>query len=285
MTEAAPTWARIFATCSSMMPAFVQSASSPATSKRNARSAAWPRGVWRTSGCHCVPHMRRSRSSNAATGEPSVVASTAKPGGASWTASPWDIHTDCSPGLPARKDARLGDRRRRSPKLAQAGLRYRSAEGAGHELKPVTDAHDGEPRLEESRVDVGRALLVHGGRAPAQDDGRGISGEHVGRAHRVRNDLGVDVRLSHAARDQLGILRPEVDDEDGAVAHGAVAHGAVAHGAVTHAATAAANSRVIRRSTTKERPGITPPRMRTPSLPQPHLALVQRSAHVTRYAM
>ena len=38
----------------------------------------------------------------------------------------------------------------------------------------------------------------------------------------ARDDLAVDVRLAHAARDQLRVLRPEVDDEDevGRIAHG-----------------------------------------------------------------
>ena len=39
-------------------------------------------------------------SSNAATGVCGVEAVTEKPGGASDTASPCDIHTDCAPGSP-----------------------------------------------------------------------------------------------------------------------------------------------------------------------------------------
>ena len=42
-------------------------------------------------------------------------------------------------------------------------------------------------------------------------------GEHVGQRHRARHDLRVDARLSDAARDQLRVLRPEVDDENGVV--------------------------------------------------------------------
>ena len=33
--------------------------------------------------------------------------------------------------------------------------------------------------------------------------------------HRVRDDLAVDAGLADAPGDQLGVLRPEVDDEDG----------------------------------------------------------------------
>ena len=39
----------------------------------------------------------------------------------------------------------------------------------------------------------------------------------LGRGGRVRHDLAVDARLAHAARDQLRVLRAEVDDEDGAL--------------------------------------------------------------------
>ena len=37
--------------------------------------------------------------------------------------------------------------------------------------------------------------------------------------HRVRNDLRVNVRLPHAPRNQLCVLRPEVDDQYGLLRH------------------------------------------------------------------
>ena len=42
----------------------------------------------------------------------------------------------------------------------------------------------------------------------------GLRRQHLGERHRARHDLGVDVRLAHAPRDQLRVLRAEVDDED-----------------------------------------------------------------------
>ena len=42
----------------------------------------------------------------------------------------------------------------------------------------------------------------------------GLARQHLGDRHRVRHDLGVDPRLAHPAGDQLGVLGPEVDDED-----------------------------------------------------------------------
>ena len=72
----------------------------------------------------------------------------------------------------------------------------------------------GTPGREDRRVDRRGARGVHR-RRPAGEDQRGrAAGEHLGHRHRVRHDLGVDPRLAHAAGDQLGVLRPEVDDED-----------------------------------------------------------------------
>ena len=101
------------------------------------------------------------------------------------------------------------------PVLAGAGATDGAAEGVGHGLEAVADAQDGHAGLEDRGIDGGRTLLVHGGRTAGQDDGGGLLGEHVHHAHGVGDDLGVDVGLTHAARDQLGILRAEVDDEDG----------------------------------------------------------------------
>ena len=42
----------------------------------------------------------------------------------------------------------------------------------------------------------------------------GRRGEHLRDRHVARHDLAVDVRLTHAAGDQLRVLRTEVDDEN-----------------------------------------------------------------------
>ena len=53
-----------------------------------------------TSGWNCTPYSPRAVSSKDATGVAVVVEVTVKPGGASATASPCDIHTDCAAGSP-----------------------------------------------------------------------------------------------------------------------------------------------------------------------------------------
>ncbi len=99
--------------------------------------------------------------------------------------------------------------------LAGARATHGATQGVRHRLEAVADTQDGHTGLENRGIDRGRALLVHGGRAAGQDDGGRLLGEHVRHAHGVGDDLRVDVGLAHAARDQLGILRAEVDDEDG----------------------------------------------------------------------
>ena len=95
---AGPTCARIASTVSATMVAVVQSASTPATSRRKRSSTCWPWGECPTSGWYCTPASRRSTSSKAATGAPADEAVTVKPAGASVTPSPWLIHTGWADG-------------------------------------------------------------------------------------------------------------------------------------------------------------------------------------------
>ena len=64
-------------------------------------------------------------------------------------------------------------------------------------------------------IDDWRTVDVHGRRAAAEDHAGRRPITQFRRGDGVRNDLGVDVRLAHTAGDQLGVLRAEVDDEDG----------------------------------------------------------------------
>ena len=85
----------------------------------------------------------------------------------------------------------------------------------GHRLEAVADA---EHRARRPSNRAGSTWGAPGGvdrRRPAgQDDRLRLPGQHLLDRHRVRHDLGVDLRLAHAAGDQLGVLGAEVDDED-----------------------------------------------------------------------
>ena len=56
---------------------------------------------------------------------------------------------------------------------------------------------------------------MHTLRATGQHDRRRLSRSDLFRADRVRNDLGIDTQLAHAASNELGVLGAEVDDEHG----------------------------------------------------------------------
>ena len=72
----------------------------------------------------------------------------------------------------------------------------------------------GTPASNSAGVDLRGARLVDAGRAAGQDDRGRVLGQHLGDRHRVRHDLGVDLRLAHPAGDQLGVLGSEVHHED-----------------------------------------------------------------------
>ena len=142
--------------------------------------------------------------------------------------SPWLIHTDLVDGEIGEQQRRTLDVQLGAAVLALPGLRDLAAEIARDELRAVTDAEDGNARVVDRGVDVGRAGDVHRRRATREDDRLRVAGEHLRDRHRARDDLAVDVHLAHPPRDQLRVLRPEVDDEDevGRVVH---AHGRSDH--------------------------------------------------------
>ncbi len=118
-------------------------------------------------------------------------------------------------------DGEVGEQQRRSldvqlgpPVLALAGLGDLPAEITGDELGAVTDAEQRHPGVVHGGVDIGGAGHVHRRRPAGEDDRLGVAGEHLRDRHRTRDDLAVDVQLADPARDQLRVLRPEVDDED-----------------------------------------------------------------------
>ena len=91
------------------------------------------------------------------------------------------------------------------------------AERVRHRLEAVADTEHGHAGVEQRCVDRRSALLEDARRATREDHCSGVLREHLLDGPRVRHDLGVHASLAHAARDELGVLRAVVDDEDGAV--------------------------------------------------------------------
>ena len=87
--------------CSSTTEAALQSMGRPQTSRRKRSRIAVPCGVCTTSGWNWMPYSPRSTSSSAATGDWSEEPRAVKPGGGSYTVSPWLIQQLCSAGSPA----------------------------------------------------------------------------------------------------------------------------------------------------------------------------------------
>ena len=89
-----------------------------------------------------------------------------------------------------------------------------TAELRGHGLHAVADAEHRDAELEHGRRRSRRAGLRDRLGATRQDDAARTEGSHrvVTRVPRV--DFAIDAELAHAARDQLRVLRAEIEDQD-----------------------------------------------------------------------
>jgi hypothetical protein len=105
----------------------------------------------------------------------------------------------------------------RMPELAHFPRLHRPAELLRHRLHAVADAEHWNAQLER-RARRGRGRFVVGGKMAAGEDhapGAKIAHERV--SHVPWVDLAVDLRLAHAARDQLRVLGAEIEDQDAVV--------------------------------------------------------------------
>jgi hypothetical protein len=89
-----------------------------------------------------------------------------------------------------------------------------ASEQFGHELQAVADAQHRDAQIEDGAVHERRARLLHAERASRQDDPARREGADLLHRHRAGVDLAIDVQLANAARDQLRVLRTEVENED-----------------------------------------------------------------------
>ena len=95
-------------------------------------------------------------------------------------------------------------------------MRDGPAECLRHGLEAVADTEHRNVQIEQRRIQLRRTVGVHAGRAAGEHDGLRIAGLDLFDRRGVRDDLGEHPRLADAARDQLGVLRAEIDDENGA---------------------------------------------------------------------
>ena len=94
-----------------------------------------------------------------------------------------------------------------------------AAELSGHRLLTVADAQHRDAELEQDIGGARRRRLGHRGRPAGQDHRAGCEvADRVGR-FAIGADLAIDAAFAHPARDKLGHLRAEIEDQN-AVGHG-----------------------------------------------------------------
>ena len=89
-----------------------------------------------------------------------------------------------------------------------------AAEHLGHQLHAVTDAEHRHVEVEDRRVALRRAGIRHAARSAGENQpDRAFRAERVER--RVeRHDLGVHRQLAQTTRDELRVLRAEIENEN-----------------------------------------------------------------------
>ncbi len=89
-----------------------------------------------------------------------------------------------------------------------------AAEVVHDELQPVADAEDGDAEREHGGIGGGSIGVIDRARAAGEDDAQRIErAELIERRGAGKHD-GEDVELADAARDELGVLRTEVENDD-----------------------------------------------------------------------
>ena len=83
---------------------------------------------------------------------------------------------------------------------------------ARHQLHAVTDAEDRNARAVGERIDPEGVGAERALGAAGQHDRRRFAFNDLAPRRIVRQNFGVDVGLAHAARDQLAVLRAEIQD-------------------------------------------------------------------------
>src|SRR5689334_10769938 len=98
--------------------------------------------------------------------------------------------------------------------LALLAVRDLASELIAHGLQTVTDAKDRNAELENRGIGQRRVLRVHAARAAAEDQSLGLERAELGRLGVVAQDLGEDVALADTSRNDLGVLRTEIENDD-----------------------------------------------------------------------
>ena len=83
-----------------------------------------------------------------------------------------------------------------------------------HQLHPVANAEHRNAERKNLRIELRRALVVNAGRPAGKDDALRLQRRDFLRRDVEANDLGIDLAFANPARDDLGVLRTEIEDEN-----------------------------------------------------------------------
>ncbi len=98
--------------------------------------------------------------------------------------------------------------------LAGRGTFDASAQRLASQLHPVTDPQHGQTQIKQPRIALGSRPLVDARRSSREDQPQRVVLPNLVHRNIVPHDLAKHVLLAHAARDQLGILRAEIEHQD-----------------------------------------------------------------------
>ena len=117
-------------------------------------------------------------------------------------------------GKTAHERVICGDAKPRAAIFARFGGLDLTAQDLRADLHAVTDPQDRHAQLEDLGIAAGCARFVHAARSAGEDQPSGIElAQFVKRDVRA-NELAEDALLADAAGDELGVLRPEIEDRN-----------------------------------------------------------------------
>ena len=85
-----------------------------------------------------------------------------------------------------------------------------AAKRDGRNLMTIAETKNGNTELKDGRIDLGGVLGIHAGGATRQDEGSGAHISKLGCGDIARDDLGIDMEVTHTAGDELAVLRAKV---------------------------------------------------------------------------
>ena len=138
-----------------------------------------------------------------------------KPAGSSAASSPWLIQTWRVAGRPAKSGDALSSMVTSAWPYSRVARRaHLAAEVMHDEVQPIADAQHRHAQFEQFRVGGGRVGIVDRRRPAGEDEAERLERLNLGDGRRAGQHDGEDVLLADAPRDQLRVLRTEIEDDD-----------------------------------------------------------------------